>query len=206
MRAVVPGAAFTDAGDGDMRADPAARRLVSSRLGIDSEWATVTQVHGASVVRITASGDAGEADALFTDVPGLALAVFTADCLGVVVIGSGGVGVAHAGWRGAADGVVSSLIQEMEKAGLDPRFAYGGPAIGPCCFEVGPEVIARFPDEASSMTTWGTASVDLEASVRLQLGSVGFRPSGSCTRCDDGFFSHRRDTTPARLAAIGYVP
>jgi YfiH family protein len=205
MRSVVPGVAFTDAGDGDMRSDPDARRAVSAELGIDPNWATVRQVHGGDVVRVHAPGDAGEADALFTDVGSLPLAVFTADCLGVVVLGRNGVGVAHAGWRGAGAGVIANLIGAMVEHGLEPHTAYGGPAIGPCCFEVGPEVAGRFPADAAT-TSWGTASVNLEGVARRQLGAVRFVPRGQCTRCGDGYYSHRRDSTPARLAAIGYLP
>ena len=87
-----PGVAFTLAGDGDLRNDPAARRSVSARLAIPDAWATVRQVHDNGVVRARHPGDLGEADAIFTTEPAVPVAVFTADCLGVVILGRGGVG------------------------------------------------------------------------------------------------------------------
>ncbi|HSO50598.1 MAG TPA: polyphenol oxidase family protein, partial [Acidimicrobiia bacterium] len=153
------GVAFTACGDGDQRHDLPARSAVSSWLGISRSWATLRQVHGNPVVRATSPGELGEADGLWTDLPDLPLAVFTADCFGVVLISRDAVGVAHAGWRGAAERVVTALRAEMESEGHVPTAAAIGPGIGPCCFEVGPEVAERFPDEVTE-TTWGALSVD----------------------------------------------
>jgi hypothetical protein len=200
-----PGAVFTTAGDGDQRADPAARARAAASAGISSHWATVRQVHGSRVVEVEAAGEQGEGDALFTRRPGLPLAVFTADCLGVVLAAAGGVGVAHAGWRGLAGGVVEALVEEMAAAGLPPVRAAIGPAIGACCYEVGAEVAERFPAH-TRWTTWGAASVDLTAAARTALAGIPVESVGSCTRHEAGWFSHRRDATAARLAAIGWLP
>jgi polyphenol oxidase len=199
------GVAFTLAEDGDVRADHEARRRVSALLGISPEWATVGQVHGAKVLEVTSPGRAGEADALVTRLPGLPLAVFTADCLGVVVTGGGGVGVAHAGWRGMADDIVVRLVEFMVDVGIEPRSAHIGPGIGPCCFEVGPEVAERFPDEAAT-TTWDTMSVDLVAGAVRRLAPLPVWVSGRCTRHEAGHHSHRADATTSRMAAIGWLP
>ena len=75
------GAAFSEATDGDIRNDLNARASLSEALGVSDSWATVHQVHGRDVVRATVSGDAGNADAVWTTDPGLPVAVFTADCL-----------------------------------------------------------------------------------------------------------------------------
>ena len=127
----VDGAAFTEAGDGDQRNDLTARSAVASWLGISRDWATVRQVHGVSLVKAAGPGELGEADALWSDVPRLPLAVFTADCFGVVLRARSAVGVAHAGWRGAAGGVVSALRAEMTAQGHPPSSAAIGPGIGP---------------------------------------------------------------------------
>lgn len=198
------GVAFTSAVDGDLRSDEVARRHVSVLLGISPRWATVRQVHDIGVVEATDPGDLGEADALFTSRPGIPLAVFTADCLGVVVRGDGGVGVAHAGWRGMAAGVVGALVNAMMSAGLRPAQAFLGPAIGPCCFEVGEEVSHRFPEEVAR-TSWGTTSVDLVAAARRQLAGLEVWASGRCTMHQPDLFSYRVDATPARMAAIAWV-
>src|SRR5690606_25023617 len=102
------GHAFTGPDDGDMRADLDARRRVSDRLAIAHDWSTVEQIHGAVVVEATAPGSVGRADGVVTVVRDLPLAVFTADCLGVVLAGPGTVGVAHAGWRGIVQGVIEA--------------------------------------------------------------------------------------------------
>lgn len=197
------GAAFTGPSDGDMRGDSHARQRISRRLGIPSRWATVDQVHGDRVVVVEAPGPAGTGDGLVTTVPSLPLAVFTADCLGVVMIAPGTVGVAHAGWRGLAAGIVEATADLMAEAGSAPVAAHVGPGIGPCCFEVGNEVAVLFPEEVTA-TTWGTTSVDLGAAVEKRLTGVEVSVDGRCTACGGGF-SHRRDATESRMAALGWI-
>ena len=198
------GTAFSAATDGDLRADRSARRVVSAALGIDDRWATVRQVHGSAVAVADRPGDQGEADAIVTTVPGLGLAVFTADCIPIVLEGPGVVAVVHAGWRGLVAGVVASARTAMEALGRPPLRAALGPAIGPCCFEVGPEVAARFAGYRSE-TTWGTVSVNLRAAAAASMTGIEVWTDPGCTRCGAGFFSHRRDGAPARQAGIGWV-
>jgi hypothetical protein len=177
---------------------------LARRLSIASEWATLTQVHGTRVIRVDLPGNHGEADALFTSAKGLPLAIFTADCAGVVVHAEGAVGVAHAGWRGTAGGVVGELVTEMRRAGFEPRSAAIGPALAACCLEVGAEVSELF-DGFTASTTWGTPSVDLGAAIEVQLGGLDVWSTGSCTLHEPGWFSHRRDATTERLASIGWL-
>jgi hypothetical protein len=201
----VVGVAFTVGEEGDQRNDMTARSSLSSWLGIQRRWATVRQVHGITTLRAIDPGELGEGDALWTDVRGLPLAVFTADCFGVVLQAESAVGVAHAGWRGAAGGVVSALRAEMTAHGHAPTRAAIGPGIGPCCFEVGPEVEARFPLDLSE-TTWGTRSVDLISALRRQLEGIEVWVSGACTSHDPGLYSHRQTRTLLRHAGIGWIP
>lgn len=203
-----PGAAgrvvFSEAADGDLRSDAGARHSLSQLAGINSEWATVSQVHGSEVLRVSGPGIAGDADALWTTEPRLPLAIFTADCLAVVLLASGAAGIAHAGWRGAAGGVVSELRTAMTVEGYEPSRAFIGPGIGPCCFEVGPEVLERFPRNLSR-TTWDSASVDLVGSVRESLADLEVWSAGGCTKHDARWFSHRSDATPSRQAGITWT-
>lgn len=205
MISPVPGVAFTLAEDGDLRSDPEARRRISAELGVNCEWATVHQVHGDHVVRVGEPGPAGEADAMVSAVPGLPLAVFTADCLGVVITSVGGVGVAHAGWRGMAAEVLVKTLDVMRDNGMTPVAAYAGPHIGPCCFEVGTEVAERFPD-SRAWTGRQTLSVDLLDAARRQLDPLPLWDAGRCTAHDPQHHSHRGSGTPARMAAVGWVP
>lgn len=195
---------FSGAGEGDLRSDPGARLALSRKVGIDSEWATVHQIHGSAVIEVSQPGPAGEADALWTRVPALPLAVFTADCFPVVLHAPAAVGIAHAGWRGAAAGVVGELRTAMGEGGFPVRRALVGPGIGPCCFEVGDEVAERFPGYAAQ-TTWGTVSVDLVGSIRTQLEGLEVWSGGICTMHDPGWFSHRSSGTPQRQAALAWI-
>jgi YfiH family protein len=198
------GVAFTAPDDGDMRADPSARRQASARFGIAADWATVDQVHGSRAVFVTGPGGAGPADGIVTTTPGLPAAVFTADCLGVVLSGAGAVGVAHAGWRGLAAGVVECTLELMHEVDGPPRRAHVGPAIGPCCFEVGPDVAELFSDHVS-VTSWGSTSVDLPGAALDRLRGLETTVETRCTACGGGP-SHRREATSQRMAAIGWVP
>ncbi|NND84935.1 MAG: polyphenol oxidase family protein, partial [Acidimicrobiia bacterium] len=126
------GAAFTTAADGD-QLDDVHRAAVSARLGISADWALAMQVHGASAAIATSPGPAGAVDGLVTTEPDLPIAVRTADCAGVVLHGHGSVGVAHAGWRGAAAGIVPAVVEEMAVLGAPPLRGVIGPHIGPCC-------------------------------------------------------------------------
>lgn len=199
------GAAFTDAAEGDLAHDDEARARVSRRLGVPPAWATVRQVHEATVVRVAGPGVWGEADAILTDRSDQPMAVFTADCFGVVLLSDDLVGVAHAGWRGAAARVVSALREEMTRLGGAPERAAIGPGIGPCCFEVGTEVSRLFPGHVAT-TSWGTESVDLQAVLADQLAGVEIWADGRCTRHNEEMLSHRRDRTPQRMASIGWLP
>jgi len=197
------GGAFTELVDGDQRHSVTNRQRVAESLGISPSWATVNQVHSGTAVTVSRSGDAGEGDGLITEEVGLPLALFVADCVGVVLHGRTAVGVAHAGWRGLRAGIVAEVAGLMAELGSPPERAVAGPAIGPCCFEVGPEVAELFEGHLGS-TTWGTTSVDLLSVAAGQL-DVTLQKVGGCTRCGDGYFSHRGQLTPMRMAAIGWL-
>lgn len=197
------GGAFTERVDGDQRRSDANRQRVAESLGVSPSWATVNQVHSGTAIIVSGSGDAGEGDGLVTQEVGLPLAVYVADCLGVVLHGRTAVGVAHAGWRGLRAGIVSEVAGLMAGLGSPPERAVAGPAIGPCCFEVGPEVAELF-DRHLGSTTWGTTSVDLLSVAAEQL-DVALEKVGGCTRCSEGYFSHRGQLTPMRMAAIGWL-
>lgn len=181
---------------------------VPMSIGIRSEWATVRQVHGADVKAVTRPGRAGIGDALVTRTVGLPLAVFTADCGGIVLESNSAVGVVHAGWRGVAAGVVAKAAAYLEQVsdGRDrvSRVAVG-PLIGPCCFEVGDEVAERFGGWEST-TRWGTRSVDLGEAIRAQVPGASWWSADACTRCGDGWFSFRATGTKSRMATIGWIP
>ena len=158
------------------------------------------QVHGAELVRHdtaqrpSAFADPGpdlpEADAQATDSPGLAPLVLVADCLPVALAGAGGVAMVHAGWRGLAAGVVERGALEV-----GARAAAIGPGIGPCCYEVGAEVLESFGALGEGIAHG--RMLDLREIARRLLDRAGVERvevSELCTSCEpELFFSHRRD-------------
>lgn len=199
------GAAFSSGADGDLRLHDDQREAFSTRLGLSMPWASVSQVHGAQVVSVDVGGNHGDADGLWTTQPRLALSVFTADCVGIVLVAADAVGVAHAGWRGMRAGVIENVVEVMRHSGHRVLAAAIGPSIGPCCFEVGREVVDAFPSQVAE-TTWGTTSVDLRLTAERILGDgVDVWRSEVCTKCSPGWFSHREDGTLDRLACVGWL-
>ncbi len=128
-----------------------ARVAAAMDVGPDA-LVTVNQVHSADVVAVTGPmADRPRADAMVTATPGLALAILTADCQPVLFadVRAGVIGAAHAGWRGAFDGVLEATLTAMEALGA--RRADTVAVIGPCisqrAYEVGPEFFDTFRDE-----------------------------------------------------------
>ncbi len=197
------GAAFGTAAEGDARTDIGAREAFLA-IGAPSDWGYASQVHGSTTLRADLAGNLGEADALVVTRLGLAVAVATADCVPVVIEGDGFAAVIHAGWRGAAAGVIESCLASIDSAGLTPRRAAVGPAICALCYEVGEDVAAAFPEHTST-TSWGTRSVDLPGIVAARLDGIPVWRSDRCTRTDESLHSFRADRTWRRQVAVGWV-
>lgn len=163
--------------------------------------ATAGQVHGARVVEVAGPGHHPDCDALLTRVPGLALAVTTADCMSLLYVAPGAVVAAHAGWRGTVEGMPGAALAALcAAAGCAPSVVHVhiGPCIRGCCYEVGPEVAARFPAEALREGD-GRSRLDLPVAARRALEALGVPPAsihdtGACSACEPyWYFSHRRD-------------
>ena len=199
------GAAFGAGVDGDGRDSPQARASISRQLGIPQVWATVAQVHGDVVIEARIPGAQGEGDAMYTSIPDLPIAIATADCVPVVLEGADVVAVVHAGWRGMALGVIKGLRSAIAASGLGLERAAIGPAIGPCCYEVGPEVVEKLA-AFESKTDSGSQSVDLWAAARDQLQGLDIWQSQECTMSDTRYHSHRRDATARRQMTLAWLP
>ena len=130
-----------------------------------------------------------EVDAHATPDPGLTPLVMVADCLPIAMAGPGGVAVVHCGWRGLAGGIVAKGADAVEA-----EAAAIGPGIGPCCYEVGEEVLSEF--DGMEGVARGRM-LDLTAVAQRLLESAGVEAvesSGLCTSCNaELFYSHRRD-------------
>jgi YfiH family protein len=197
------GAAFGEAADGDPRTDLAARKRFTAALDAPTDWSWPHQVHGRIVLSVDEPGPAGDGDGLVTGAP-LAVAVATADCVPVIIEGERATAIVHAGWRGMADGVVAAGVARLVADGDTPVRAAIGPSIGPCCYEVGAEVIDAL-DPFAATTTWGTRSVDLWSAAESQLAGLEVWRADVCTFTDHRFRSHRRDGTRQRQVAVTWL-
>jgi YfiH family protein len=211
-----PGArwTFTGRAHGDLAVAGEPGPLAARRAAVvDRPWTWLRQVHGARVVTVTEPGEhAGvEADAAVTVVPGAALAVHTADCGPVVLVGPGAVGVAHAGWRGLVEGVVEATAEAMAALGHPAERLVLGPCVRPRCYEFGPaeldQVAARYGDGVRATTAWGTPALDLGAGVRAAAERLGLdvHDDGTCTACSPAHWSYRARGDAGRQAAVAWL-
>ncbi len=172
------------------------RRIACEQLGLEVERLTVNrQRHSSLVHRARAGSDQDAGDALWTDEPALPMLALSADCVPIAIAATSGrpaLAVVHAGWRGLAAGVVEAGVAAL---GETETAAVVGPAIGPCCYEVGPEVSAHFDADLTSggiLDLWEAA----ERALR-RAGVACVDRLDLCTRCNPGlFFSYRRTGRP----------
>lgn len=192
--------ACSDKRHGDFHLDGDRRALQHRRASFQAgEWSQPDECHGTTVRRVEHLGqhDGVEADALVTSLRGAVLAIWVGDCAPVAFIGHHGtLGGAHAGWRGAVDGVLAATVREF---GTEPVTAVLGPCIHACCYEFGAADLdrcaARFGDGVRAVTAWGTAALDMPAVVRAALAEHGVPlvDRSRCTGCGaDRYYSHRR--------------
>jgi len=171
--------------------------------GVEVAWAR--QVHSARVLEAS-PGLCGEGDALWTDRRRLALSVVTADCVPLLLACrdfGGEIAAVHAGWRGIASDIVARTVERLA-ATPTALIAWIGPAIGGCCYEVGPEVAARVTRVSTEEAMCPNPDpkrpnphLDLLGAIRHQLAAAGVeevRTVDRCTRCHpEELWSYRRD-------------
>jgi polyphenol oxidase len=203
-------------GDEAERVEENFRRLARAAGVPAGSFVTTSQVHGDRVLEVV-DGAAqphpadrppppqGEADALFTDRPGIAVGVKTADCVPILIADpeSGRVAAVHSGWRGTELRIAARAVEALCARGSDPKrlVAAIGPAIQACCYEVSDELGERFSlsfgDDVVRRAR-PRPHLDLPGAVRKALEHSGLAADRidvlpHCTSCDAGrFFSHRR--------------
>jgi YfiH family protein len=207
------------------------RRRWCEAIGVEADQlVTLSQIHGAKVLRVGASdagrgarpgsGQPGQGDALITDEPGVALMTLHADCLPILVVDPDRPAVAaiHAGWRGTVGDIAGAAVRAMHDAygsRPDRMLAFLGPGASGCCYRVGDDVLAAWEGQAGGQAETalhaldGQPTFDLAAANAWLLRRARLVPdrievSGICTRCDgDDWFSHRgQGADTGRFAAI----
>lgn len=226
-------ALFYTTRDFDGALDAQRARLIASvlqdRFQIDAVLATCTQVHGAKTIRVSrGSSNAGHqdgqdslsptwrdcdtCDALWTGDQGVALGIKVADCLPVTFVepGRGLIANIHSGWRGAVQRITEATIESLEEESrfiAREAFAWLGPSIRACCFEVGEEVVEqfraaypvaeRFVDRSRAKSRIDLAAITIEVLRERGFSADRIFDSGLCTRCPGSLFhSFRRDGQP----------
>ena len=233
---LVAGITLRPAGENRQVRDPALESLRSWAAGRFEGLVGATQVHGIRIfdiggVRVPEpEGPAGPFllrvagyDGFLADRPGLLLTVGAADCVPALLYAprAGALALLHAGWRGIAAGIVPAALERLSEAGVRPAdvLAWWGPAIGPCCYPVGEEVVEalRATDAGPESDGWvrrgpGRPRVDLRKVMTRQASARGVPPSAvtasdRCTSCAaELFFSHRRDPSGGRMLAFAGLP
>ena len=182
------------------------RRRLCAEVGADPEWLTLNRQRHSATVHRAHPGRRGEpGDGLWTDEPGVPMLKLTADCVPIAIArgeGEPALALLHAGWRGLAEGIVASGIRALGPGRLAAAI---GPAIGPCCYEVGPEVAELFDADLARgrrLDLWSAAERALRTAGVEQIERVDL-----CTACNpELFFSHRRDEgRTGRQGVIGLV-
>jgi purine-nucleoside/S-methyl-5'-thioadenosine phosphorylase / adenosine deaminase len=193
------------------------RTRLCDAVGADPDGATMAwQRHGATVTRAQSRGIVtpgtvyDHCDGLWSDEPGRAMLLLTADCMPIALARTEGdtpaVGILHVGWRGLLAGIIAVGVRAL--AGRSVAAAIG-PSIGPCCYEVGEEVARPFREAFGEDVMRGD-KLDLWTSAERALRAAGVDHvdrADLCTSCHaDRFFSHRRDHgRTGRQGVIAYV-
>lgn len=207
---------MSDRADGDFHVDGAPAGLASRRQRLlAGEWTWLRQVHSGVVVDVDEPGGAagGEADGSVTTSVGAVLAVQTADCAPVVLVGDGGIAVAHAGWRGIVEGVIPTAVQELRRRTGGPVRALLGPVIRPHAYEFGEAELARVEAVAGpavrASTSEGAPALDMAAAVGAVLAACGVDEivDLGLDTADERYFSHRvRGDSGRQVTAVVLEP
>lgn len=199
------------------------RARLGAAVGLPAERLVfMEQVHGSTVALV--DGPVAEppvADALVTRAAGLALVVMVADCVPVLLADplAPVVAAVHAGRRGVELGVVTAALHAMQDCGARPErvYAWLGPSIGGCCYEVPEQMRAEVaaaapgtvaPAAGGGISRGGRPALDLRAGLARQLADAGVAHvalAGGCTAEDPEYFSYRRDGVTGRFGGLVWL-
>ncbi len=187
------------------------RQIIRVMLELPAEPVWLEQIHSNRAVKALKTAIVEQADASYSNESGVVCAVMTADCLPLLVCSTDGVQIAaiHAGWRGLLAGVITNTVVAMQQQDL---LVWLGPAIGPDCFEVGPEVREAFLEKSASFNDAfkqqgnGKWLADIYQLARIELAALGIVNVYGGTHCTftehERFYSYRRESQTGRMATL----
>ena len=187
------------------------RQIIRAMLNLPAEPIWLEQIHSNRAVKAVKTASLGQADASYTNESGVVCAVMTADCLPLLVCSTDGTQIAaiHAGWRGLLSGVITNTVVAMQQQDF---LVWLGPAIGPDCFEVGPEVREDFLEKSASFNDAfkrqgnGKWLADIYQLARIELAVLGIINVYGGTHCTftehERFYSYRRESQTGRMATL----
>lgn len=210
--------ACTGVGDGDFAVLGEQEALAKRRSLLSGQpWTWLRQVHGSTVVQVSYAGEhaGAEADGAVTSTANSPLAVVTADCAPVALIGSKGFAVVHAGWRGVVAGVIDRATRLLAEQGSEPVATVLGPCIQPAVYEFGSadlgSLVDSFGASVRSVTSDGKPALDLPALVAQSCRRAGWTEptaiGGGPLACTSGpgFYSHRARGDTGRQTMVGWL-
>lgn len=195
--------------------EPTAADFVAD-LGLSpAQYFKPKQVHGDEILIVKKKNDFAhetEADGVMTRTPGLVLGIKTADCIPAFYWDpvKKAAGLSHAGWRGLHKGILikmAKLFKSEFKSRMEDLEIVFGPAVGPCCYETGPEFAEYFPGYFKAKPN-GKGMTDLIGAARAQLEKEGINPSKIqsmeiCTACQSAdFYSARKGAQTERILSV----
>ncbi len=187
------------------------RQIIRAMLNLPAEPIWLEQIHSNRAVKAVKTASLGQADASYTNESGVVCAVMTADCLPLLICSTDGAQIAaiHAGWRGLLAGVITNTVVAMQQQDF---LVWLGPAIGPDCFEVGPEVREDFLEKSASFNDAfkrqgnGKWLADIYQLARIELAVLGIINVYGGTHCTftehERFYSYRRESQTGRMATL----
>ncbi|MEX0661725.1 MAG: peptidoglycan editing factor PgeF [Balneolaceae bacterium] len=181
--------------------------LLVSELGIARETlAMAKQVHGKNITFVTKGGIYPDTDALITDQPEVTLGIRVADCAAILLADTENsiIAAVHAGWRGAALGILLDVVRKMKSKGVNASTlsAYISPCLSKDVFEVGDEVAEQFPSEFVDYNSYSKPHLNLKGFLYHQLlengvPKINIKIDEGCTLSDNRFYSYRRERDKA---------
>lgn len=185
-------------GDAQHNIEENRKRFFQAIEIISEQVAVPEQIHDNQIAKVDNPGHFPETDGLITNVPRIVLSIQTADCLPIFLLDPvrPAIGLIHAGWRGTEAKISQKAVKAMSdhfETKPDDLQIFFGPSIGPCCYNIGPDVAEHFSNKYITKGKLNLWKCNMDQLIQMGMSSHQIRMSRLCTACHpEWFFSHRR--------------